>query len=156
MHSGIKLGNELFVPILLKSHEILDMFALTCINNLLEQRIIGLFHTPPVHTLCLNGNLPIPQNHRLIKLLLLQSVKSGISGGLWLWIGINASPPFHLSCHSFSIIINTFLGAKSDRPLYNRISEIFFPFLTFLFFLIVSSSLLFSWTGVFPCLFSTL
>ena len=79
MHGGIKLGNKLLVPILLKSHEIIDMFALTCIYNLLEQMIIGLFHTPTVNTLCLYGNLPIPQYHRLIKVLLVQSVKSGIS-----------------------------------------------------------------------------
>ena len=36
VHRGIKLGNDFLVPILLKSHEFFDMFALTCTHDILK------------------------------------------------------------------------------------------------------------------------
>jgi hypothetical protein len=63
---GIKLGYNLYVPIIVKAHMPLDVMTLTCNNNLIKNGIMLLGHMLPIHPLSPGYYPPLYHDHSLI------------------------------------------------------------------------------------------
>jgi hypothetical protein len=57
--SGIELGYNLYVPIIMKAHKPLDVTSLTTSDDLIKNVILLLSHMVPIHPLSL-GYYPSP------------------------------------------------------------------------------------------------
>jgi hypothetical protein len=76
----IELNYYLLVPIKHVTHLPLDMFSLTCSNDLVEDWIILFFHMLPINPLEFRHDLFLGSNdHGLVEVLLKKSVKLIIS-----------------------------------------------------------------------------
>jgi hypothetical protein len=79
IQGGIELSNYLIVLILLKRHDISQMFGSTSSHYLIKDRIILCLHIGPVNLLKNYHELDLGNDHRLIKVLLKYHVKSIIN-----------------------------------------------------------------------------
>jgi hypothetical protein len=63
--SGIKLGYDIYVPIIMKAHKPLDVMALTSSYNLIKNRTMLLSHMIPIHRLSLKHYPSLYHDHSL-------------------------------------------------------------------------------------------
>jgi hypothetical protein len=88
IQSSIELGNCLIVPILLKGHHISQVLSFACSHNLVKECVILVLHIPPIYPLRDGNWLILGKDHRLIKVLLKETMKSIVSGLPLLELGI--------------------------------------------------------------------
>jgi hypothetical protein len=76
IHGGIKLSNYLIVPILLKRHDIPQVFGSTSNHYVIKDRMMLYLHIGPVNPLRNCYRLGLGNDHKLIEVLLKYRVKS--------------------------------------------------------------------------------
>jgi hypothetical protein len=80
IQGGIELSNYLIVLILLKRHDIPQVFGSTGSHYLIKNRVMLCFHIGPVNPLRNCRGLGLGNDHRLIEVLLKCRVKSIVNG----------------------------------------------------------------------------
>jgi hypothetical protein len=75
VESCIELSYDLYIVVIVNTHEFLNVMALTCRNDLIINWILLLLHVMPINRLYISHNSPPIYNHSLIEILLKLCVK---------------------------------------------------------------------------------
>ena len=83
-----ELGNDLPVPTVLETHEILDPPMCTSNYDFTKYNIVLPSHVVPLHILCLMRDHGLLQNDSVVEVLLKHSPKPSVSGTprLCIWV----------------------------------------------------------------------